>query len=83
MLNLEPLIGRFVEDVLRAIRCATLDELRELAAPLETSVNSEVLRVPARLGAPSRAAPIRRLDNRLAVSRRSRPDQRCVSWRDP
>jgi len=33
MLNLEPLIARLVEDVLGAIRGATLGELRELMAP--------------------------------------------------
>jgi hypothetical protein len=33
MLNLEPLIARFVDDVLRAIRAASLEELREACAP--------------------------------------------------
>ena len=33
MLNLEPLIARLVEDVLRAIGSLTLEELRDLLAP--------------------------------------------------
>jgi hypothetical protein len=33
MLDLQPLVDRFVEDVLRAVRGASLDELRELLAP--------------------------------------------------
>jgi hypothetical protein len=32
MLNLQPLIARFVDDVLRAIRGAALDELRAILA---------------------------------------------------
>jgi hypothetical protein len=54
MLDLQPLVDRLVEDVLRAVRGASLDELRELLAPA----------APARMRRPSaavpRAAPARR-----------------------
>jgi hypothetical protein len=54
MLDLQPLVDRFVEDVLRAVRGASLDELREALAQ----------GAPARVGRPPaavpRAAPARR-----------------------
>jgi hypothetical protein len=54
MLDLQPHVDRFVEDVLRAVRGASLDELRELLAP---STPARVRRPPA---AVPRAAPARR-----------------------
>jgi hypothetical protein len=36
MLNLEPLVARLVEDVLRALGSLTLEDLRDLAAPSAT-----------------------------------------------
>ncbi len=54
MLDLQPLVDRFVEDVLRAVRGASLDELRELLAP---GTPARVRRPPA---AVPRAAPARR-----------------------
>jgi hypothetical protein len=36
MLKLEPLVARLVEDVLRALRSVTLEDLRDLAAPSAT-----------------------------------------------
>jgi hypothetical protein len=40
MHKFEPLIARFVEDVLRAVRTASLDELRDLLAPETTPAPS-------------------------------------------
>jgi hypothetical protein len=54
MLDLQPLVDRFVEDVLRAVRAASLDELRELLGP---AMPARVRRPPA---AVPRAAPARR-----------------------
>jgi hypothetical protein len=54
MLDLQPLIDRFVEGVLRALRGASLDELRELLAP------GTPARVPRPPAAVPRAAPARR-----------------------
>jgi hypothetical protein len=54
MLDLQPLIDRLVEDVLRAVRGASLDELRELLA---AGRPARVRRPPA---AVPRAAPARR-----------------------
>lgn len=52
MLNLQPLIARLVEDVLRAIRGATLAELRVLASP--------AAKPPARKASRASAPPQRR-----------------------
>ena len=54
MLDLQPLVDRFVEDVLRAVRGASLDELREL---LDPGTPARARRPPA---AVPRAAPARR-----------------------
>ena len=54
MLDLQPLVDRFVEDVLRAVRGASLDELR---APGPGHARAGALRPPA---AVPRAAPARR-----------------------
>jgi hypothetical protein len=54
MLDLQPLIDRFVEDVFRAVRGASLDELRELLAQgTPTRARRPPVAVP-------RAAPARR-----------------------
>jgi hypothetical protein len=70
MLNLDPLIARLVEEILRAIRSATLEELRDLTAPSKrtsTSKSSAARRVPVR----SRRVK-RRLPGRVDTKLRSR-----------
>jgi hypothetical protein len=55
MLNLEPLIARLVEDVLRAIGSLTLEELRDLIAPSTTALPRKSPTVP-HVPVPSRRA---------------------------
>ncbi len=54
MLDLQPLVARFVEDVLSAIRSASLDELRELLTPGDEP--EPVARPHARRAKPSKPA---------------------------
>jgi hypothetical protein len=67
MLNLEPLIARLVDDVLRAIRTATLAELRAVLASSELDLERK-----PRLAAPSRVAPPPEV-KRVPASRRKPP----------
>jgi hypothetical protein len=63
MLKLEPLVARLVEDVLRALRSVTLEDLRDLAAPSATPSPRKSAAVPH--------VPVvhRRAKRRLAVGR--------------
>jgi len=65
MLNLQPLVARFVDDVLRALRGASLDDLRDLLAPERDAP----LRPPQRRVSVVRREPTRR-------SARPRPAKR-------
>jgi hypothetical protein len=73
MLNLEPLVARLVEDVLRALGSLTLEDLRELAAPSATPSPRKSAAVPD--------VPVvrRRAKRRLAPGRvRSSPPARVA-----
>jgi hypothetical protein len=70
MLNLEPLIARFVDDVLRAIRAASLNELRGARGPERVMVAGQSRRAPAPRKA-RRAVPKRRLPEQARVLRES------------
>jgi hypothetical protein len=69
MLNLDRLTARLVEEILRAIRSATLEELRDLTAPSKrtSSKSAAARRVPV----PSRPVK-RRLPGRVDTRLRSR-----------
>jgi hypothetical protein len=58
MLNLEPLIARFVDDVLQTIRAASLEELREACAPAALSRGASAQRKGAPKGRQSRRVPV-------------------------
>lgn len=64
MLRFEPLIASFIDSVLRALRDATLDELRELLAEGDR---------PARPGRPRKSPRAKRGSGRQAVPRATRP----------
>jgi hypothetical protein len=66
MLNLEPLIARLLEDVLRAIGSLTLEDLRDLMAPSPTASPRRSPAVP-RVPVPSRRAK-RRLPRRTVAN---------------
>jgi hypothetical protein len=70
MLNLEPLITRLVEDLLRAIRGTTLGELRELTAPSNRASTRKSSAARHARG-PSRRVK-RRLPRKIATDSQSR-----------
>jgi hypothetical protein len=53
MLNLQPLIARLVDDVFRAVRAASVEELRDLLAPRTATAPARARRKPA----PKRTRP--------------------------
>ena len=69
MLNLEPLVTRLVEDVLRAVRGTTLAELRGLTAPSNRASTRKSS--AARHAGPSRRVK-RRLPRKIATDSQSR-----------
>jgi hypothetical protein len=58
ILNLELLIARFVDDVLRTIRAASLEEVREACAPAAWSRRASAQRKGAPKGRQSRRVPV-------------------------
>jgi hypothetical protein len=78
MLNLQPLVARFVDDILSAIRSASLDDLRDLSPAL---LKSETRK--AKPEAPPRTAP--RPTGRTAAPRPTlaRPRSRPIIDREP
>lgn len=72
MLDLQPLIARFVDDVFRALRGASLDELRSLLRAGEASE-------PARSARPPRKAHGERVNGATTAQATARPRGRAAA----
>ena len=86
MLNLQPLVNRFVEDVLRAVRGASLDELREAPGPGYARAGAASPGgCPARRAGPSPGAPPapRARGGNVCPLGRQRPRRSRRSWPCP